>query len=47
MKKIIEEYGSLIIGVVGAVVILGVIIMSFMNDGLLANYINEMFNSAF
>lgn len=47
MKKILEEYGSVIVGVVGAIIIIGIIAASFMNDGLIAHYLNTMFNNAY
>lgn len=47
MKKIMEEYGSLIVGVIGAVIIIGIIVVAFMNDGFIAHFINSAFNTAF
>lgn len=47
MKKIVEEYGSVIVGVVGAILVIGIIAASFMNDGLLAHFIYTFFNDAF
>lgn len=47
MKRIVEEYGSVIVGVIGAILVLGIIATSFMNNGLLARFIYTFFNKAF
>lgn len=47
MREIISEYGSAILGAIGAIFIIGLIVASFMNGGAIANTLLGYLNSAF
>ena len=46
MRQILDEYGEVVIGMIGAVLIIGIACSLFQNDGIIIEYMSNYANSS-